>query len=201
MNQLLAQITWSPSIGDPNVLGWTIAITYVVAGVLCMNTGFQRKKFSTASDQPTHLWIWFALGFLMIALGLNKQLDIHKLLTEIGREIVKNHGWRAQRKNIQTAFVLGLACVGLILVVGKLYLIRNRLREFGLALIGLMSLLAFTIFRAASLYRLGNLVNRLPYYGDEMNAGLELGGAFLVALGALFASHGTSGTSPRSKTI
>jgi len=134
----------------------------------------------------------------MIALGLNKQLDVHKLLTEIGREIVKNHGWRAQRKNIQTAFVLGLACVGLILVVGKLYLIRNRLREFGLALIGLMSLLAFTIFRAASLYRLGNLVNRLPYYGDEMNAGLELGGAFLVALGALLASHGTS---PKSKTI
>lgn len=222
MNEIFAKVTWRPSIGDPNLLGWTIATCHLVSGLICLKLGIHRetrtqtlrgspdpadgspdpagttlqdspdpaahrKTEAEPKEQSALQWVWLVLGISMVFLGLNKQLDLQKLLSQVGKALVKSAGWHDQRGIIQAAFVVGIALLGLAFVAGKIYVTRHRLHEFGFAMIGVASLVAFAIFRAATFNHLRILADRIPAHADAMNAGWELGGSLLVSLGALLA--------------
>ena len=56
---------------------------------------------------------WATVVFYLVALGLNKQLDLQSLLTAVGRDIAVAQGWYAQRKGVQLVFVAVVALVGM----------------------------------------------------------------------------------------
>jgi hypothetical protein len=95
---------------------------------------------------------WFGATAILVALGLNKQLDLHILITDIGRIIGRTAGWYENRRAVQRQFVL-LLCAGMLLAtvcVG--YYFRGILRNCIAAMAGFGLLVAYLIYRAANFH-------------------------------------------------
>lgn len=185
MEHIFAAITWRPRIGDPNLIAWCITGTYFVAAWMCYLAG---RKCRTESGTWTVSKIerfWNVLAMLMFALGCNKQLDIHTLLTQIGREVARVEGWYPYRKRIQAVFIVICALVGVTCGVAGLWFTRRRWRQCGVACVGIIFLITFVVIRAASFHHVDRLLYHLPQLGRWVNNGLEFSGTLLVALGAL----------------
>ncbi len=163
---MVGRITWTPGIGDPTWIGWTITIVYFVAALLCLRRRHER--------------VWLGLGLAMLFLGFNKQLDLQELLKDVAKQAAFREGWYAERHYVQTAFgvaFLGLSATSLVQIIR--FAIR-RPRPVQLSLFGAAVVLSFVALRVASFEQLGiNL-------SDTLNAALELGGICVVALGAIW---------------
>jgi len=183
---VLAAITWRPGIGDHNPLSWCITVAYFVACWLCLSAG--RCNSATAHHGGSQAWrLWFVFAGMMFLLGINKQLDLQSLLTQVGREIARHDGWYQRRRSVQAAFIGVCSIFGLLSSAAGLVLLRRHWQQFGVAYLGVVCLITFVVIRAASLHHVDTLLFGLPLLGNWMNFGLELGGTLLVVLGALLA--------------
>lgn len=78
---------WEIGIGDPTPLGWITVAAYAAAAVLAWrNVGAARRTAVPHS-------FWIALTALMLALGINKQLDLQTWLSQAGRDLAIAQGW------------------------------------------------------------------------------------------------------------
>lgn len=174
---------WSPGIGDPTVMGWITVAAYFACAWLCWRA--RRVAVAERRNGATHrsdvVWTAFTIG--MVALGINKQLDLQSALTELGRSLAHAQGWYENRRPVQRVFVLGvlIGAVGLgaWLMVGA----RRDLRRLWLPLLGGVALCTFVVVRATSFERMDDLID-VRWAGVRMNWILELGGIALVAVGA-----------------
>lgn len=188
MEYLIADITWRPAFHDPYPFAWLIVALDFLAAWLCFSAGRRQPADSLGDHRSGRASrFWFVLAVSMILLGLNKQLDLQTLLTQLGRAIARIEGWYAQRRTIQIIFVIGCAVIGLIGLIASFQLLRGRWRQCGVAYLGIVFLATFVAIRTASLHHVDVVLYGLPVVGNWMNAGLELGGALLVSLGAYFA--------------
>ena len=48
--------SWSPGIGDPNVMGWVTVVAYAAAGWQCVTLG--RKKIPGMPEDEKRVWRW-----------------------------------------------------------------------------------------------------------------------------------------------
>jgi hypothetical protein len=198
------EIRWSPSIGDPTVMGWVTVVAYFATAWLCVRA-FQVEKRGPARP----LWasvaalarvmrkhwphppaparraaLWLVLCAIMVALGINKQLDLQTLVTELGRWAAYAGGWYEQRRFVQAMFVLAIAICGAIGLAVLWWLTRGQLRDFRLTLAGLALLVCFVVIRAASFHAIDELIH-VEWLGIRMNWMLELGGIALMATGVI----------------
>ena len=102
-----ASATWQPSFGDPTPLGWLTAALYVFVGVLCLLVAARTRRLAGGDNQAALFWLGIAAGLL--ALGLNKQLDLQTLLTQAAKQLSIQQGWYEQRRWVQAAFFVALA--------------------------------------------------------------------------------------------
>lgn len=204
---------WSPGIGDPTLGGWVTVLAYFATAWLCFRTASREKRGPPRPLRQTvpaiarvflKHWprppgparraaLWLGLGALMIGLGINKQLDLQTLLTEIGRVMAHGQGWYEQRRVVQAVFivaVLALGCVGAGVVW---WLSRGSLAELWLALAGTVFLLTFIVIRAASFHHVDVLIGT-RILGLRLNWIFELGGIGMVALAAHRRSRAAQGT-------
>ena len=165
-------ITWSPGIGDPTWIGWLITVAYFVAAWCCLQS-FLRAR-SVGLREP----VWLVLMAGTLLLGLNKQLDLQTLLTQIGKEMAQHEGWYAQRSYVQAAFVATLVTLSVALAVGIFSIARRHSGELRLSLFGVVLLLVFAVMRAAAFEHVG------VDFGENVDAIMELGGIACVASGA-----------------
>src|SRR5689334_14562621 len=104
--------SWSPGIGDPTVAGWITVFAYFAASFLCWRVYRNRVARAGSSSVPgialvalpwvlallgrrRHLErvgvevraraLWMGLTVLLLFLGINKQLDLQTVITEVGR--------------------------------------------------------------------------------------------------------------------
>jgi hypothetical protein len=101
---------WSPGIGDPSVMGWVTVALYLVAAWLCFlcsrRSRVLARRGSDARWEP-RLWGLFAL--FLLALGINKQLDLQSAFTEVMRVVAREQGWYEARRQYQYAFIGAVA--------------------------------------------------------------------------------------------
>ena len=170
----MLSVDWSPGIGDPTWIGWITTVAYFVGVAMCIRA-FRRARVNRRSSATS----WLMLGIALVLLGLNKQLDLQILLTEIGRNVARQYDWYQQRRTIQEVFIAMLAATltGVAVVV---LIVSRRIRELRLSLIGVAVLLLFVLERAATFHHAPILPD-----SDWLNAALELGGIVLVAVGTL----------------
>jgi hypothetical protein len=175
---------WAPGIGDPTVFGWVTTLAYLVAAALCFVAvrGHAHQGRQDPAARRAAI-IWLILAAALLFLGVNKQLDLQTLFTELGRIVAFKQGWYQRRHRVQLAFVGVLGVLGLLGVAGMLHLARGQFRQLRLALIGAVFLVAFVGIRATSFH----LVDRVLSHQVSvvrLNHVLELGGIALVAVAA-----------------
>jgi hypothetical protein len=184
---MLAEVVggrWRPGIGDPTVMGWVTVAAYLAAALGCglaawrepMPDGTRRPR-----SRPSRFWL--VLATLMLALGINKQLDLQSLATEVGRDLVRAWGLYSERRELQVAFILAVALVCALALAAFLWASRRYLKLRWPAIAGMLFILGFVVIRAASFHHIDAfLAARLG--GAQWNWILELGGITFVASAA-----------------
>jgi hypothetical protein len=171
-------IEWTPGIGDPTVTGWLTVVAYFVAAAYSFKAAGQSQL--SGRNWKTEGAFWACLAMAMFALGVNKQLDLQSLMTEIARNFAKEGGWYDGRRAVQQ-IAIGLiaagAGAGAILMV---FVLRNAANEVKVAALGFCLVLAFVLIRAASFHHIDLLLGR-DVMGIRWNALLELPGIVVIA--------------------
>jgi hypothetical protein len=175
---------WRPGIGDPTVMGWVTVAAYFVAAIGCFLAAWREPLpdgTRRPRAQPSRFWL--ALTGLMVALGINKQLDLQSLATQIGRDVIKGWNLYQERRELQAGFIVAVAlvCAGSLALV--LWAARRNLKRRWPAIVGMLFILGFVVIRAASFHHVDAfLAARLG--GVKWNWIFELGGISLVGLAA-----------------
>lgn len=197
--ELFGGLRWRPQSGDPTVVAWVVFAAYLLAALACHRAARGEAQRPVTPVPERGRWIlgpagyWRALAILLVALGLNKQLDLQTLLTEIGRRIALTGGWYESRRPMQRVFVFVLMSVAaLALIVGARSAAGGG-RGRRMAFLGVMALTAFVMLRASSIHhvRLDSWIGEGPA-GRALRWGLELGGIGSIGIAALGASRGAA---------
>jgi tellurite resistance protein TehA-like permease len=200
---------WSPGIGDPSFMGWLTVAAYLVAAWLCWRVfrrlrapgdragvelvlatvatlilalvgSARRVAAIPARDRSRTLWLVVALALL--ALGINKQLDLQTALTEWGRGMALSEGWYQVRRPLQVVFIAAVLVSGLIALRAASRLARGdaSLRP---VIGGVVFITCFVVIRASSFHHVDLLIG-YDISGVRVNWLLELGGIAFVAVAA-----------------
>jgi len=167
---------WRPTIGDPTFMGWLTVGSYFGCAILGAIIVFVNRKRDRG-----FLFFWSTISLLMILLGINKQLDLQSLLTEVGRQIARAQGWMGDRRIVQFWFIVcfGITAVGIFLLF--VIIIKDLFRRFALAFVGIFFLLGFIIIRASSFHHFQEFLG-FRFFELKMNWVLELTGIYLIFL-------------------
>lgn len=167
---------WQPGIGDPTIVGWATVVAYGVAAVLSLRCA--RRTVIGLEH-----WFWVCSAIALVLLGINKQLDLQSLFTQIGRDMAMREGWYAERRVAQAAFIAALAVSGLFALAGLLWLVRRLPRATQAAGVGLVLLVVFIIIRGASFHHIDQMVGS-SFEGIRVNWILELTPLLLISVAA-----------------
>jgi len=168
---------WSPQIGDPTLMGWFTVAAYGVAGLLCL-VSFTR------SDTPAIRRFGQITGVLLLALMVNKQLDLQSALTASGRCLSQAQGWYEQRRTVQALFVIAVLA-GFVMTGGLVFrAMRRYVSQIRLALAGAFFVLTFVTIRAVGFHHIDALFG-IPNFNTGLERALELGGIALIAVNAV----------------
>jgi FtsH-binding integral membrane protein len=169
--------SWSPTLGDPTVMGWVTVVCYLAATVLSAFT-----SYSLIGRQRV---FWLGLTVLLLALAINKQLDLQSALTEAGRCLAKAQRWYEERQSVQVKFIFWVMATSLVAALLSAWVMRHDLGKIWLALVGLAFLVAFIAVRAAGFHHFDRFIG-FAFGSIRMNWVLELGGIAAIIGNALF---------------
>lgn len=190
---LIDENGWHPGIGDPSLGGWFTVAAYIFAAFLC----WREARFTEASPKVKEkmqvFWLLYAFG--LVALGVNKQLDLQSWFTLAGKNIAIAGGWYEHRRTVQAIFLMAITLIGLLCLASLSWLVRGFWSQNTLALAGGLFLLCFIVIRAASFHHVDQLLG-LIFAGLKLNWILELSGIALIIAGALRHSASRSPVCP-----
>lgn len=167
-------IDWTPTIGDPTVAGWLTVVSYAVATWFCY-------KCTQADWRNRH--VWAGLTIFEFVLGVNKQLDLQVLFTEVGRYLAKQEAWYQDRREVQLIFIVTMAALFALLIAIIHFRTRARPTAVRIALLGASIELVFVAMRAASFHHIDAFL-KTRFIGLAANVYLENLGILTVILGA-----------------
>jgi TRAP-type uncharacterized transport system fused permease subunit len=167
---------WSVGIGDPTVAGWITVAVYFLAAWLCVRTRH--------APSPEGRW-WLAMSALMLFLGINKQLDLQSLFTEIGRDLARAQGWYDEsRHTVQLDFIAAMLVSGVVAGVALALTVGRRVRNWArLSMLAVCALGVWVLIRATSFHHVDEMLG-YRFAGLRYNTLLELGPLSVIALAA-----------------
>ncbi len=166
-------------VGDPTPIGWFTVLVYLAAAFCAIRQYRAHKKLGLDAR------FWLVLVWLLVILGINKQLDIQGWFIDAMKQDAIKDGWYQYRTYFQVVFVIAMG-LGLVifLLALRLYLI-NSWQRYKITWIGLILLFSFIVIRGASFSHVDILINQ-AVIGIELNVVLELSALLLVILGTFF---------------
>jgi hypothetical protein len=172
---------WEPGIGDPTVMGWLTVAAYLYAAVESARALW--LSLARVDRERASFLLWLGVTAFLVALGINKQLDLQTYFTEVGRDLFRDHGWYENRRVAQAWFIGIIATLGLTTLAGAAWFGRHLVRKDPLAFGGALFLMTFAVIRAASFHHVDQMLG-MRFVGLKVNWILELGGIALVFAGA-----------------
>ena len=169
---------WEPGIGDPTFIGWFTVVAYLIAAVLCWVNAARSRRV----DGRAHVF-WMVFTVFMIALGINKQLDLQSLFTAALKQFAKSTGWYEDRRVFQGIFIFSIGFFGLAFGALAWIWTSRTLPRHRVAMLGAIFLVCFIVIRAASFHHIDQILGHEIAF-LRVNHVLELGGIGCVALGA-----------------
>ena len=175
---------WRDKRGDPTVVGWAITLGYVLVAGLCLYcTGLFDSRRSVPISQM-YTWFWWLMVAVLIALGINKQLDVQLLLADIGRSYTKYHGWYRQRMPVQIRVLALGACVGLMCLQVVGHRIRRSPKSLWCALWGVVFLGVNVLMHLVSVHSIEHFLAS-SVAGLSVGNGLEILAMCWIAVSAI----------------
>ncbi|MEJ6404872.1 isopropylmalate isomerase [Yoonia sp. 2307UL14-13] len=172
-----AQGSWQIGIGDPGLMGWSIVGLYFLSGLVALLVaGCARFPYDTARRERV---FWVVLGLILLALGVNKQLDLQSLLTAVARCMAQLQGWYDARRIVQIGFIVILVAVMLLMTLMFWSMLKGTLSRTWLGLFGLMIVLTFVAVRAVGFHHMDQLIN-MEISDLRVNWLLEMTGPVMV---------------------
>jgi hypothetical protein len=177
---------WRPAIGDPSVVGWITVLAYFLAALLAGRTALASRRCAGLSSAPQEARLvfrfWLAIAWLLVVLGVNKQLDLQTLLTQLLRDLAQAQGWYENRRPYQIGFILVIGAAGAAGTTLLALRLRPVVRRVWVGVLGVGLLVSFVLIRAASFHHVDLLLKRGTVH---LNWLLELGSIAVLGLGAL----------------
>jgi hypothetical protein len=170
--------------GDPTLLGWITTGLYFIVAMMCVRTG--RTTARTAirpAEGRRHARFWLCIAALLVALGVNKQLDLQTLITQLGKNLAEAQGWYENRRWVQAAFVIFTLVAAIMLLGAFTWMTRQMWSAYGLALFGLALIIGFIVLRVIHIERVDEYLG-LPMRASRARWVLELGGIVCIGLSA-----------------
>ncbi len=166
---------WVASIGDPSPVGWITVAAYAVAALMAARNAAAAHRTAV----PTSFWI--ALTAVMLALGINKQLDLQSWFGEVGRDMARAEGWYEQRRVVQAAFLVALAAGAVGVVAGARRYWAALWHEYRWVFIGITLLLMFIVIRAASFHHIDEIIG-VDIGATSLGRAFEIVGVLAIAV-------------------
>ncbi len=176
---------WQPTIGDPTWQGWATVLVYLATAALAFRAG--RASFPPAT-QARERAFWGLTLLLLLALAVNKQLDLQSAVTAAGRCLALAQGWYGQRRLLQLGFLIVLALLAAVFLAVLLRMLRGSWPRSALPALGIVFVCTFVLMRAVGFHhidRLLGLTMGLPVLSLRANTALEWSGPALISLGAV----------------
>lgn len=177
---------WMLGIGDPTFVGWLTVAAYFTTAWLCLRAARRARGLGDpyAMPDPKIGWVWLGLVVLCAALGVNKQLDLQSLVTQIGKDMARSQGWYEGRRIVQTIFVVTIGVAAAVAGGIGLYWLRDRLAQIWPAIVGAVLMTGFVVIRAASFHHVDWLLYRATG-AIELNWIFELGALACISWAAV----------------
>lgn len=176
---------WTPGIGDPTPAGWITVADYFLAAALCYKAHRRAREAVAPRGRRREAFVWLVLASSLVFLGINKQLDLQSLATQLLRENAVEFGWYDQRRRYQRLATGLLLVSGSVVIVVLTWWSRTAHASMRLAMVGLAFIATFVLIRAASFHHVDALLG-LTLSGVRINSALELTGITTVAAAALW---------------
>lgn len=173
--------------------GWITVLLYVIAAWATWRLLRDWKQPRIHGGRHER-WFWRLLFVGLILLAINKQLDLQSAFTELGRMAANRGGWYADRRQVQMAFIAGIAILGLTLFVATLYLTWGAPAATQWALLGATGLVMFVLVRAASFHHVDTMLGS-ELSGVRVNWLLEMGGLMVIIV-SVWCRHARRLSSP-----
>lgn len=173
---------WSPGIGDPTLGGWITVALYALAVWACHQVlqSERQRRLRLSSNERT---VWRLIMVGMIALGVNKQLDLQSALTEMARLHAHEHGWYGNRRQFQQAFIASVPILGLTVLAALTVLVWNAPMPTLWACAGAAGLIVFVAIRATSFHHVDEMLG-WHLAGLRINWIIEMGSIWVICIGA-----------------
>ena len=166
----------TPTMTDPATRAWIILAAYGCCALLALAAG--RSAASTRDRR-----FWYSTAAVLLLLGLNKQLDMQTMLTDVARSVAKEGGWYDSGESCRARFLLVLG-LGAAAAAAMLTLwLRSASRAVKIATTGLLLLMGFVLLRAASFHHIDAWVT-VDLGGLRSGWWLELAGIALIGASA-----------------
>ncbi|MBY0582483.1 MAG: hypothetical protein K2P68_06125 [Sphingomonas sp.] len=163
---------WSPGIGDPTIWGWVTVANYFLAFI---STAWAARK------DWSNQYFWSIISIFMLALCINKQLDLQSLLTAVAREIARRGNWYQDRRIFQREFI-ELVIILSVSVIGLLIFLNRKAKIAVLGTItGTLFIAGFVVARAASFHHMDQALG-ISIFAFKLNHILENFGIMIVLI-------------------
>jgi len=183
------RLTWLPRISDPPIVAVAF---YLMASVICAMSA--RKVGLEEPDRSRERAAWRWMTALLLALGINKQLNLDTIFTQAGRVLAHDQGWYHHRALVQLVFVAQVALASMVVAITLLIWARHAPKSTRLALLATMLVVAFVSIRTISYHYVDNLLAQ-KILGFRWNTVLEITGIALVLLASLWRQGASSARS------
>lgn len=173
---------WRPGISDATSMGVIIFVCYFIGAAACLFRAWRSFQAPSLRRGPFRFWLF--CGIALFLFGVNKQLDLHQLITQYGREWARAGGWYEDRRVVQSIFINCLAGAAAVFLFALIWALRGMPFRFYVALTGLILLGVYVLIRAASFHHVDHFLG-LGTEGFRLAWLVELGGIVITATAAL----------------
>ena len=165
-------------------MGWVTVGAYFLTSLIALRLVLNSKRWFSADTYPAQQRFWLVVFLLMLALGINKQLDLQSLITAMGKYYAVRDGWLEHKRYVQVGVIISILFLSFLCLLFFFLKMRSLLKTNWLAIAGLSFLMVFIVTRATSFHHMDILINTY-FVGVRANWLFELGGLAAVILSAL----------------
>jgi hypothetical protein len=130
------------------IASWVVFGGYLIVALLsalCVRAAVQ------AADPGIGVQTWALMVVFLLAMGLNKQLDLHSGVLAWAKQVAKSQNWFEQRFLVHLIFVASVGVIGLIVLVGLRRVLVDAWRHHRPAIFGTVTLLVAIAIRLMTL--------------------------------------------------